>query len=61
MKFCDCSYTARVKPNLQVHNHDEDVVGGAGPRLDLRFLLPSALCGVLIGKSGSTIRQFGQV
>ena len=45
---------------LQVHNHDEDVVGGAGPRLDLRFLLPSALCGVLIGKSGSTIRQFGQ-
>ena len=30
-------------------------------RANLRLLLPSALCGVLIGKGGATIRSFSQV
>ena len=30
-------------------------------RTNLRLLLPSALCGVLIGKGGATIRSFSQV
>ena len=44
----------------QVHNPEEVAAGEDGSRLLLRFLLPSALCGVLIGRGGATIRNYGE-